>query len=139
MKIPDSLRQRILEASKYRCGYCMMPVDLIYGFIEIDHIDPRARGGKDNEVNLWLACSRCNNFKSDQTHGIDLQTGESVPLFNPRHQNWHEHFSWQPDDRAIITGTTPCGRVTIAALKMNLDDSVSFRRLMVFLGLYPPD
>lgn len=139
MGISDSLRQRILESSENKCGYCKMPVDLIYGFVEIDHLDPRARGGQDHEENLWLACSRCNNYKSDQTHALDPQTSERVKLFNPRQQNWYEHFSWQPDDKAIITGITPCGRATIAALRMNQDDSLSFRRLMAFLGLYPPE
>lgn len=116
-----------------------MPVDLIYGFIEIDHIDPRAKGGQSDESNLIPACSRCNTYKSDQTEGIDPETGETVALFNPRLQNWQEHFTWMPDDLAVIKGITPCGRVTVRALQMNHEDGVSFRRLMVFLGLYPPE
>jgi len=33
--------------------------------LEIDHMIPKARGGTDEEANLWLACRMCNSFKLD--------------------------------------------------------------------------
>jgi 5-methylcytosine-specific restriction endonuclease McrA len=37
--------------------------------LEIEHIIPLARGGSDDEGNLWLACPICNGHKSDKIDG----------------------------------------------------------------------
>jgi len=65
--------------------------------LEIEHLMPRAKGGSDLEFNLWLSCPICNRFKSDLISAVDPETGAVVPLFNPRDQNWFEHFVWSPD------------------------------------------
>ncbi|WP_260441293.1 HNH endonuclease [Microcystis sp. M31BS1] len=35
--------------------------------LEIEHIIPKAKGGSDDEYNLWLACRLCNGYKGRQT------------------------------------------------------------------------
>ncbi len=50
----------------------------------IEHILPEALGGATVEDNLWLSCIRCNLFKRTQTHAVDPDTRERVPLFDPR-------------------------------------------------------
>ena len=109
----------------------------IYAPMEIDHLIPLAEGGTDDEENLWLACPRCNNFKSDQTHGIDPDTGETIPLFNPRLQDWATHFAWS-DDRTHVVGKSACGRATVVALRLNIDVAIEFRRMLVSIGWHPP-
>ncbi len=47
--------------------------------------------------NLSLACRTCNEYKSDTTEAINPLTSELVALFNPRQQNWAEHFRWNQD------------------------------------------
>jgi 5-methylcytosine-specific restriction endonuclease McrA len=74
--------------------------------LEIEHIRPLAKGGRDDESNLWLACPICNSHKSDKAQAIDPETGTTVPLFNPRTQQWSEHFRWADDGLRII-GTSP--------------------------------
>jgi hypothetical protein len=34
----------------------------VLGILEIDRIIPKAVGGTDDEENLWLAWSLCNNY-----------------------------------------------------------------------------
>jgi hypothetical protein len=46
-------------------------------------------------MNLWLACPRCNQYKGAQTHLKDEETSENVPLFDPRRQQWVDHFVWE--------------------------------------------
>ena len=75
--------------------------------------------------NLWLACTRCNDFKGERTDAEDPQTGDTVPLFNPRTQRWTERFSWSPDGTLII-GLTPIGRATVVALRFNTESSRFF-------------
>jgi len=98
---------------------------------------PVARGGTDDEENLWLACRMCNGFKSDSTHGRDLFTGEEVRLFNPRIQQWAEHFAWSEDGTQIV-GLTPCGRATIVTLQLNSLIAIMVRRAWVSAGWHPP-
>jgi len=135
--IPDSLRQRIRKQARYRCGYCLRTEELMGMPMTMDHIIPSAGGGPTTEENLWLACRRCNEFKGMQTHALDTETGKNVSLFNPRQQNWIEHFEWSEDGTEII-GKTPCGHATVVALKMNNSEIVVARRLWVSVGWWPP-
>jgi len=42
--------------------------------------------------NFWRSCPLCNELKGIQTHASDPEAGETAPLFNPRTQQWREHF-----------------------------------------------
>ncbi len=104
----------------------------------IEHLHPESRGGMTIESNLWLACRRCNEYKGAQTHAIDPLTGKRVRLFNPRTQDWGEHFFWDESGTEIL-GLTPTGRDTIAALRLNNPEIRSARRLWVAAGWWPPE
>ena len=62
--VPDSLRYKVLKKSKQRCELCGAtkndrPLD-------VDHIIPRSKGGKSDESNLQVLCSKCNRSKSNK-------------------------------------------------------------------------
>ena len=106
--------------------------------LEIEHLIPQSKGGSDDPSNLWLACPVCNKHKSDKTSAVDPETGETVPLFNPRTQNWFEHFRWS-DDGLYILGLTPVGRATVVALHFNDNPNVLVvRGNWVRAGWHPP-
>ena len=137
--IPAELARRIRETAANRCGYCLSPQHLVMARLEIEHIIPVARGGTDDEANLWLACPLCNNHKSDKTAAVDPETGEMTPLFNPRAQQWSEHFRWSSDGIRII-GLTPVGRATVIALHLSDDpDALEVRSYWVIAGWHPPN
>jgi len=141
MSAPDSsgpLRQRIREAARDRCGYCLSSQRYVMAKLEIEHIIPRVLGGTENESNLWLSCGLCNRYKGSQTMGIDPLAGELTPLFNPRTQTWTEHFRWSADG-VLILGITPIGRGTVEALRLNNELAVEVRRNWVLAGWHPPD
>src|SRR5205823_10359695 len=117
VSISEELRARIRAQAGDRCGYCQSAQRYVFAPLEIDHIIPTARGGTDEEENLWLVCRMCNGFKGDRTHGLDPLTGQDVPLFDPRQQQWAEHFTWSADGVQII-GLTPCGRATMVVLQL---------------------
>jgi hypothetical protein len=137
-KISDELKRKIRTAAKNRCGYCLSPQAFIPFPLEIEHLIPQAKGGSDEEENLWLACSACNNFKSDKTEAKDPETKEIFPLFNPRKDNWFEHFRWS-EDSLTIHGISPLGRATVALLRL---DSYEFlieaRKMWKRAGWQPP-
>ena len=136
--VPASLHQRIREAARDRCGYCLSSQRYVMGKLEIEHIIPRTRGGSEDESNLWLSCSLCNRYKGSQSTGVDPLDGASVALFNPRAQIWSEHFHWSSDG-ALILGVTPIGRATVEVLRLNNELAVEVRRNWVLAGWHPPE
>jgi HNH endonuclease len=105
--------------------------------MQLDHLKPYSQGGLTDELNLWLACVDCNNARSDKTAGIDPTTNEIVRLFNPRDDNWNDHFQWIEGGR-IISGLTPIGRATTIALNLNREHLVRSRSEWIAAGWHPP-
>ena len=125
-------------AAQNRCGYCLSPQHLVMARLEIEHTIPLARGGTDDEQNLWLACPICNGHKGDKIEATDPETGLVVPLFRPRTQSWPEHFAWS-DDGIRVVGKTPTGRATVVALHLSDDpDALEVRSYWVEAGWHPP-
>ncbi len=136
--LSSEIKQRVRQAAQHRCGYCLSPQHLVMGRLQIEHLIPLAKGGTNEESNLWLACSLCNAYKADLTEAIDPQTGEMVSLFNPRFQNWFEHFEWTNDGLRVV-GLTPIGRATVMALHLDSDlDAIMVRSWWVEAGWHPP-
>ena len=98
--IPKALRERVTAQARHRCGYCLTSEATVGTPMEIDHIVPESIGGQTEEDNLWLACSLCNDHKSDRIAALDPLSGEIVQLFDPRHQTWSEHFAWTTEEIA---------------------------------------
>jgi len=136
--VPAEVARRVRETAKNRCGYCLSPQHLVMARLEIEHILPRARGGKTEESNLWLSCPLCNRYKADRTTATDPETGNEVPLFDPRRQRWSQHFTWSSDGLRII-GLTATGRATVAALHLADDpDAITVRSYWILAGWHPP-
>jgi hypothetical protein len=90
----------------------------------VEHVRARKHGGQDDTHNLALACQSCNLHKGTNLTGIDPETDQIVPLFNPRQDVHSEHFT----ARGIsIVGLTPTGRATVNVLAMNSDDQLAIR------------
>jgi hypothetical protein len=106
MTISPAQRQRIRERARFLCEYCHSSEEASAALFTFDHLVPQSLGGSDEEVNLALACHRCNGRRYNFTDGFDPKTQTKVPLFNPRRAQWSEHFLWSADGQTII-GTTP--------------------------------
>ncbi len=135
--LPVELRRQVRADAGHRCGYCRSSEHLTGTPLEVDHLIPEAAGGLTIRENLWLACHRCNEFKSDRTHAADAITGDTVALFNPRTHRWREHFAWSPDG-IFVVGLTPCGRATVDTLRLNNEYIIEARRFWVEAGWHPP-
>ena len=134
-KISEKSKAKIRQQAKNRCGYCLLPQSLNPNPLEIEHLLATANGGTDDEENLWLACRLCNGYKGTQTKAIDGETNQIVLLFNPRTQNWNEHFEWNNEK---IVGKTPCGRATVKALKLNNEIILPVRKKWILADWFPP-
>jgi hypothetical protein len=101
----------------------------------IDHIIPRCAGGTNDTDNLALSCLHCNSLKWAATQGLDPLTGEAVPLFHPRIDDWDLHFEFSVKNLGEIAGLSPIGRATVACLEMNNPDFVILRQLLIEIGI----
>jgi 5-methylcytosine-specific restriction endonuclease McrA len=125
------LRQRIRDRAGDRCEYCRLPQAAIKAVLQVEHIVARQHTGSSLEDNLALACDRCNLYKGTNLSAIDPDSGEVVPLFNPRADNWKEHFLLLG---AEIIGITPTGRATLRLLRFNAERRFELRRRLIAEG-----
>ena len=135
MPINDSTKRLVRQRAGCLCEYCHSSERLSANRFTI--------GGSDELDNLALACRRCNERRYNFMDGLDSETQEVVPLFNPRQQNWSDHFIWI-DEGTVVCGATPIGRATCSRLDMNdlrypENDSIrATRRFWLQTGLHPP-
>lgn len=125
----------IAARARDRCEYCGMHQSLQGATFHVEHIIPKARGGSSASDNFAWACPGCNLRKSDRTHVPDPMSDSVAPLFNPREQEWGDHFGW---DGTRLIGKTPTGRATVAALDLNHPRRLRIRRAEQAFGLFPP-
>jgi hypothetical protein len=101
---------------------------------EVEHVVPVSRDGSDDESNL--ACRACNLYKTNHLTAVDETSQTEVPLFQPRRDNWKEHFAVDPET-CVIRGLTAVGRATVARLRMNSSLQIEARKQWLKLGLFP--
>lgn len=136
-RAPAELRRQVRRDAGERCGYCLSSERLLGIALEVEHIIPVSAGGETQRDNLWLACRRCNSFKADRCSARDPLSAETVPLFDPRHDVWSDHFQWSFDGMRVI-GLTASGRATVETLRLNHPLIVMTRELWVRAGVHPP-
>jgi hypothetical protein len=123
-----------------RCEYCHLPQSAFRRPFHIEHIVARQHGGLSRLDNLALACWNCNLKKGPNLSGIDPQTGQVTALFNPRTEEWDNHFA--PGIGALIPqgiaihGLTPIGRATVQVLGLNDEMRQLIRYELWIEGLY---
>jgi hypothetical protein len=133
--IPESIRRLVVTRAKNRCEYCLIPQQSKLFSFEVDHIIAEKHRGATHERNLCLSCIDCNRYKGSDFASFDPDTEAVALLFNPRKDQWIDHFRL---DGAVIRGLTPQGRVTVFLLHMNDEERVYERTLLIEAGYYPP-
>jgi len=128
-------RQVQLRAAD-RCEYCRMHQSLQGATFHVEHIVPTSHGGESMLDNLAWACPGCNLRKSDRVKARDPQTSDLVPFFNPRCDDWGDHFRWEGYE---VIAFTPIGRAAHAALDLNHPRRIRIRQAEEMFGLFPPE
>jgi len=133
-RISAALRREVRERARERCEYCLLADSQAFFPHEPDHLIAIQHGGETVFANLALACFDCNRFKGPNIASLDPLTGELVTLFNPRTQQWFEHFRL---NECQIIPRTATGRATERLLRMNILSRLELRQRWAALGLYP--
>ncbi len=137
-RLTQQQKNFIKQRAKGCCEYCFSQVAFCPDPFSIEHIIPRTRGGTNDLENLALACQGCNNLKYSHIESIDPVTGKSAPLYHPRQDQWHQHFSWSANYTQLI-GLTMTGRATIERLQLNREGIVNLRKLLWMVERHPPN
>ena len=132
--IPTQVREKVFLGAGGRCEYCLIHQDDRPETHPIDHILAIQHGGQTKPDNLALSCVFCNRNKGPNLAAIDPLSNEIVPLFNPRIQDWSEHFELLG---AEISGRTSVGRATVELLRMNEAERINYRQSLILAGRYP--
>jgi hypothetical protein len=136
-KFPAATQEEARNRADYLCEYCHTDEQWQCVRFTLDHVKPVAEGGVDALENLALACFHCNRRKSNKQVAVDRETGQPVPLFNPREHRWADHFVWSADGLRIIP-LTAIGRVTVELLELNRERILNIRAADVLVGRHPP-
>src|SRR4051812_20614771 len=96
-------RRSVIERAQGRCEYCQKSDDHKINPYrhEIDHVIAEKHGGSTELSNLAYACFQCNRYKGTDIASLDPQTGEVTRLFNPRTQEWADHFALTEDGQIL--------------------------------------
>jgi 5-methylcytosine-specific restriction endonuclease McrA len=123
------------ELDGARCEYCQLAQAGQEAAFHIDHVLPKSKGGPTELTNLALACVSCSLRKAARTAAIDPLSRTQTTLFNPRQQNWSDHFQWRGE---YLLAHTPTGRATIEALQLNRPLILAIRREEIAHRRHPP-
>jgi len=122
--VNQSVFEQVWARAQGRCEYCRISHPRYRLPFQIDHILARQHGGDARLENLALACFHCNRYKGPNIASWDAGSNQLTRLFNPRADEWAEHFLLV-DVR--IVGLTPVGRVTTSLLNMNSPNQMLLR------------
>jgi 5-methylcytosine-specific restriction endonuclease McrA len=83
---PGLTKPMLLRRDRFMCAYCGQVFK--ERALEMEHIYPKSRGGKDTWMNLVAACSECNDRKRNRTP----EEAKMPLLYVPYVPNRHEAF-----------------------------------------------
>jgi hypothetical protein len=128
----SEIARRVEQRAAGRCEYCRIHQSLQGATF---HVVPRCLGGTPELANLAWACPSCNLHKSNRIEVEAPGSQETVPIFNPRTDKWHDHFRWEGFH---VVGLTPVGHATVRALQLNHERRIKIRQAEALFGLFPP-
>jgi hypothetical protein len=87
----------------------------------------------DDRQNLVYACMVCNRYKDSNIASVGL-SGELVPLFNPRQDQWRDHYRL---NGPVVEPLGLIGDLTTQVLRLNAAERLVRRSLVQQLRQYP--
>jgi hypothetical protein len=134
--VSAELRRLVLIRAEGLCEYCLVHEEDTYFGCQIDHIVSEKHNGPTNASNLAYACLLCNIHKGSDVGGFVPGTKNLVRFFNPRLDNWNEHFVLDREG-VVILPLTAVAKATAFILRFNDEERLTERANLLGLGRYP--
>jgi 5-methylcytosine-specific restriction endonuclease McrA len=132
--VSQQLRRLVVTRADNLCEYCLIAEKDTFLGCEVDHIISEKHSGPTEAGNLAYACVFCNQAKGSDIGSIDWESGEFVRFFNPRMDQWWDHFLLSGNK---IEAKTKIGAVTANILLFNIADRLLERKVLRALNRYP--
>lgn len=133
-RVSSELRLLVAARADHLCEYCLIAEEDTFFGCEVDYIISVKHGGATKADNLAYACAPCNRYKGSDIASLSQQTGALVRLFNPRIDQWSEHFQLADFQ---IEALTEIGEVTARILRFNESERILERQALNIIGRYP--
>ncbi len=90
MALTKKIRFEVFKRDGFSCAYCgKCPPEAV---LEVDHIEPKSKGGGDNIENLITACFDCNRGKRDiPLDKIPSQLSETLSILKEKESQLLEY------------------------------------------------
>ena len=88
-------RDNVFKRDNYECVYCGCSNKRK---LTLDHLIPKAKGGKDTWENLVTACWRCNNEKADLTLEEWGRSADEIQPYRPHHLMLMKQLDYIPKE-----------------------------------------
>jgi HNH endonuclease len=134
--ISKHIRKLVAVRAGFRCEYCRVLEYLSHYAFHTEHIIGFQHGGTHHPNNLAYSCAWCNWKKGPNLATILQPDNKLVPLFNPRTQNWFDHFEVSSTDGKLIA-KSPEAQATIKLLELNHPERQEERLEVIKHGFYP--
>lgn len=100
--ISKKLRFEVFKRDSFRCQYCGRSApDVI---LEVDHIVPVAKGGKNDVMNLITSCRDCNRGKGKKMlteNEVMAKQKAQLDELNERREQMEMMIKWRTDLKSI--------------------------------------
>lgn len=133
--ISAELRRQIVARADGVCEYCLIHEEDTFFGCQVDHIISEKHGGATEAENLAYACLFCNRHKGSDIGSV-LPDGPFSRFFNPRTDQWAEHFVVAADG-ITIEPRTEIAEVTMRILGFNAEERLLEREALRAVGRYP--
>jgi hypothetical protein len=94
--LSKSVRFEVFKRDSFTCQYCgAKSPDVL---LQVDHIDPVAKGGANDPLNLITSCATCNSGKSDRRLSDDTAMAKKrtqLEELQERREQLEMMFAWQ--------------------------------------------
>lgn len=132
--VSAEVRLIVAARANYLCEYCLIAAEDTFFGCHVDHIVSIKHRGETKTENLAYACAFCNRFKGSDIASLSSETGTLVRFFNPRIDQWSDHFEL---DELSIHPRTEIGDVTARILRFNDSERILERQELNRVGRYP--
>lgn len=95
MSIPKKIRFEVFKRDKFTCQYCGKSAPDVV--LNCDHVHPKAKGGKDDILNLITSCFDCNQGKKDRLLSDDTAVAKQkaqLDLLQDRREQLEMMVEW---------------------------------------------
>lgn len=131
--VSPAWRNLIANRAHHLCEYCLSFEGFSVVKFQVEHIISIKHRGLTTLDNLAYSCVFCNRNKGSDI-GTILRDQQFVRFFNPRTDQWKDHFAISG---VLFSSKTEIGEATLIMLDLNHFERLMERQALQEVGFFP--